>query len=76
MYSQPSVGRRNTKKPALRWLVTNATSERADERARRERREQPDDERSAGRELGDAGEPGVEDPGLHPEALEPAGRCP
>ena len=73
MYSQPSVGRRNTKKPALRWFVMNATSSVPIERARRERREQPEHERRARRELGDAREPRVQDPRLHAEAREPPG---
>ena len=72
-YSQPSVGRRNTKKPALRWFVTNATTERPDDRTGGERREQPDDEHRARGELGEAGQPRVQDSRLHPEAREPSG---
>ena len=49
--------------------------ERAHDRTRGERREQPDHEPGPGRELGEAGEPRVQDAGLHAETLEPPGRA-
>ena len=46
--------------------------EHPEDRARRERREETDDQSEAGRELGEAREPRVQDSRLHAEALEPA----
>ena len=75
-YSQPSVGRRNTKNPALRWLVTNATVSvpMMDRPGRCSGVSRPTIEPDARpRELGETREPGVQDARLHAEALEPAG---
>ncbi len=53
------------------WFVISATSITPTTPARGERREQPEDEHRARTELGEAGEPGVQDAGLHAEAREP-----
>ena len=71
-YSQPSVGRRNTKNPALRWFVMNATVSVPMIAPAASGVSSPTTSAGARRELGDAREPGVQDAGLHAEAREPA----
>ena len=73
-YSQPSPGRK-MKKPLPRWLVTMATSITPITAAPPKGVSRPTHEQRAADDLGEAGQPGVHDAGLHAEAREPAGRC-
>ena len=73
-YSQPSPGRK-MKKPLPRWLVMSATSIVPTTADAASGREQAEHEQRAAADLGQAGEPGVEDARLHAEALEPAARA-